>query len=431
MLNRRLTRCCGPALLLLGAWSASWAADWPQFRGPARDGVSAEAGLLDPWPAAGPAILWRAPLGEGFSAVSVVGDSLYTLFASGGEEFVGSFAVATGKERWRAAIGAKWTDRFGNGPRSTPTVDGGLVFGLGSKGRLVALNAKDGGVVWQSDLKADFGARAPEWGVATSPLVVGDRLLVDVGGREGNALIAFDKKSGKVLWRAGNGEAGYAAPLFVNVGGVAQVLFFRAAGLVAVSPTDGAELWRLAWKTSYDVNAAMPVFVPPDKVFVSSGYDVGAALLQIRVSDGKASAAEVWRTREMKNQFSSSVYFQGYLYGFDDKTLKCIDAQTGATMWRHRELGHGSLILAGGLLIALGDAGTLVLAVATPDGYVQRGRLQAFKGKTWTMPSLSGGRLFLRDERELLALNVAGAREAGDPKQTAVDQSASSPGKKP
>jgi outer membrane protein assembly factor BamB len=188
--------------------------------------------------------------------------------------------------------------------------------------------------------------------------------------------------------------------------GVRQAVFFTAEKLYSVAPDTGKVYWQKPWKTSWDVNAAMPIFIAPDRLFVSSGYDTGAALLKVSGDARSMTIDEVWTTREMKNQFSSSIYHEGYIYGFDNKNLTCLDAKTGERQWRERDLGHGSLMLADGHLIVLGDKGQLVLVEASSKAYREKGRVQMFKGKTWTVPTLSDGRLFVRDENEMVALKV-------------------------
>ncbi|MHC4429307.1 MAG: outer membrane protein assembly factor BamB family protein [Planctomycetota bacterium] len=396
------------ACLLSLPRAAGESAGWPQFRGPNRDGVSAETGLLKSWPGDGPKELWRTELGRGFSGLSVTGGRVYTMYARGGDEFLVSLDASGGEVVWRLRTDGAWKDRFGDGPRSTPTVDDGVVYAMSAQGKLYAVKAADGIEVWSIDLKESYGADAPRWGVATSPLVEGKLLLVDVGGKKGNSIIAFDKKTGVEVWKSGDDRAGYASPIAITVGGRRQVIVFTAMHVVALSPVDGSLYWRVPWQTSYDVNAATPIFVPPNGLFVSSGYDVGGALYRIRADGETVDVELVWKSRSMKNQFSSSVLHDGHLYGFDEKTLKCIDAGTGETLWRQREFGHGSLIYADGHLIVLGDRGQLALVEATPDAYRQKGGSQVFNGKTWTAPTLVDGRLYLRDERELVVLDVAG-----------------------
>lgn len=395
------------ALCLLAG--TALAADWPQFRGPHRDGVSRETGLLKNWPAGGPKVLWKVPLGEGYSHLAVSKGRLFTLYGAGNTDFAAAYDAATGKQIWRAPLGPKYTDGQGNGPRSTPTVDGGMVYTLTATGRLSALNAADGKKVWEHDLRAKFGAEPPQWGISTSPLVEGNLLLVDAGGSGGKSLVAFDKKTGKAVWTSQNELAGYSAPIAITVGGVRQVVFFTGRAVLAVSPKDGKLLWRVSWKTDYDVNAAAPIFVPPDKLYVSSGYGVGAALFQIKVTEGRVGAEEVWKSRRMKNQFSSSVLHNGHIYGFDDSVLKCIVAATGEEKWKESGFGHGSLILADGHLIVLSERGKLVLVEATPAGYREKGSNQILSGKCWTAPTLADGRLYLRNEETMLALDWTGA----------------------
>lgn len=397
------------ALCLLAGTALAAPADWPQLRGPNRDGVSRETGLLKSWPGAGPKVLWRVPLGEGYSHLAVSKGRLFTLYGAGVNDFAGAYDAATGKLLWRVPLGPKYTDGQGNGPRSTPTVDGDMVYTLTATGRLSALNAADGKKVWEHDLRAKFGAEPPQWGISTSPLVEGNLLLVDVGGSGGKSLVAFDKKTGKAVWTSQSEAAGYSAPIAITVGGVRQVIFFTGRAVLAVAPKDGRLLWRVPWKTDWDVNAATPIFVAPDKLYVSSGYDTGAALLKISVVEGRVGAEEVWQNRKMKNTFSSSVLHNGHIYGFDKAVLKCIVAATGEEKWKESGFGHGSLILADGQLVVLTERGKLLLVEATPAAYREKGSSQILSGKCWTAPTLANGRLYLRNEEELLALDWTGA----------------------
>jgi outer membrane protein assembly factor BamB len=383
------------------------AADWPHFRGPDNDGTSSETGLLESWPEGGPNVLWKKDLGGGFSGISVSDGQLYTMFDLEQETFVASFDAATGEQVWRFGAGKAWKDRQGDGPRSTPTVDGDTVYAVTATGMLYALSSDEGIVRWERNLKDEYGAKIPQWGMSTSPVVAGGFLLLEVGGT--NALmVALNKKNGREVWRAGSGKAGYSTPVVIDVNGVTQAVFFTAKAIYSVALKTGEIYWEQPWKTSWDVNAAMPVFIAPDLLFVSSGYDTGSAMLRIEAGDESVKAEEVWRNRDMKNQFSTSIYHDGYLYGFDNKILKCIDAKTGETKWRERDLGHGSLIYADGHLVVMGEKGQLVLVEATPEAFKSRGRMQLFEGKTWTAPSLSDGKLYLRDEHHLVALDVSG-----------------------
>ena len=385
---------------------APLATDWPQFRGLQRDGVSSETGLLKSWPAEGPRILWKAPAGEGYSHMAVSRERLFTLYGVDGNDFAVAYDAATGRPAWITLLGPKFiNEQGGNGPRSTPTVDGDMVYTLTATGQLSALNAADGKRVWERDLIRELGTILPGYGFSTSPLVEGNLLLVDVGGASGKSLAAFDKKTGATVWATQNEGAGYSAPIAITVGGVRQVIFFTSRAVLSVSPRNGELFWRVPWPPENGVNAAMPVFVAPDKLFVSSEYSAGAALFKIKAADGKASADEVWTTRKMKNPFSSSVLHNGYIYGFDNAILKAIDVATGEEAWKQSGFGGGSLIVADGQLVVLSERCKLSLVEATPAGYREKGSAQLLSGRCFTAPTLANGRLYLRNQEELLALD--------------------------
>jgi outer membrane protein assembly factor BamB len=399
-----------PALLLVACGLTAVvldAADWPQYRGPRLDGTSEEIGLARQWPEGGPPTLWRHELGDGYSGISVVDGRLYTLYGRGDDELLVCLDAPTGREIWRLRLDANRRDGQGHGPRATPTVHGSTVYAVGAQGKLYAVDAATGETLWWTDLVKAFGAGVPSWGVAASPIVVDDLLLQDVGGRSGYSLVAFDRRDGRVVWHAESDKAGYSTPLPVTVAGMRQVLFFTATQLVSVSPTDGRTLWRQPWETSYDVNAAMPVFLPPDRVFISSSYGRGALVLRMTRQGDEIAVSEIWRSRGMKNHFNSSVYLDGHLYGFDDGTLKCLDADTGEETWAQRGFAKGSLLYADGHLVVLSERGLLALVEADPTAYRERARAQVLDGRTWTMPTLADGVLYVRDQDELKALDIS------------------------
>ena len=400
--------CC--VVMLTGGTGAGdqVAEGWPQYRGPARTGISDETGLLKSWSAPGPKVVWKAPLGEGFSGISVVGDRLYTMYGAGEDDILACYATTDGHEIWKLRVDKKWTDDVGNGPRATPTVSGDVVYTLSGRGKLVAVKTAGGEKIWETDLTDKVNAKIPHWGVSTSPLVEGDLLILDAGGGSNKSVVAVDRKSGAIRWTAHSDDPGYSAPLAVEIGGVRQVLSFAGSSLVSVTPADGKILWSVPWKTPYNVNAAMPVFIPPDKVFISSSYDTGAAVYQITKGGNGFTTKELWKSRVMKNHFNSSVFYKGYLYGFDDRNLKCIDAETGMEKWKQTGFNKGSLLLADGRLIIFSEQGLLAMAEATPEGYKEQGRAQILEGRTWTMPTLAGKKLYLRNEKVMVALEMAG-----------------------
>jgi outer membrane protein assembly factor BamB len=388
--------------------AANTNAEWPQWRGPNRDGISKETGLLKSWPASGPKVLWRTSSGEGYSGISIANGRGYTMLGLGSDEVLVCFDPANGKELWRFRMDSQFYNDQGNGPRSTPTVDGNLVFVQGAKSMLYAVRADNGQKVWGIDLKKEYDAKIPTWGVGTSPLVEGDMLLVDVGGKSGYSICAFNKTTGKLIWNSQSDLPGYSAAIAITANGHRQAVFFTGSAAVSVSPKDGKMFWRFPWETSYDVNAATPIFIPSDKVFISSGYGVGAAVLRIQGTSGSLNIEPVWKSRVMKNHFSSSILHQGYIYGFDDAILACIDANTGEQKWQQRGFNKGSLIFADGHLIILGERGNLALVEATPAGYKEKSSAEVLRGKCWTMPALAGGKLYIRNQSEMLCLDMVG-----------------------
>ena len=398
---------------VLAAGVDSAGSDWPQFRGVQQNGVSPEKGLLRSWPESGPQVLWKKPIGNGFSNVTVVGEALYTMAVEGENEMAYRLRAADGEVVWRVPVGPVFPEVFGNGPRSTPLVDKDVVYVLSATGRLHALATKDGQRLWELDLVKELGSPTPQRGFASSPLVDGDLLLLHAGGTEGRAVVALDKKTGKIRWSALNGEPGYVTPLVVTIDGVRQYVFVRTTegDIVSFLP-DGKVHWQYSWKTGA---IASPLFLPPNRIFASATDDVGAVLLEIGKTDGKPAVREIWNNRLMRNHFSSSVLYEGHIYGFDNASLKCLVAETGEQKWVQRGYGKGSLIVADGLLYILSDQGQLILAEATPAGFHEKGKVQVLQGRSWTAPVLAHGRLYLRNDTEMMSLDVkAPAAVAGE-----------------
>ncbi len=399
----------GAVTILSGAVQAAGGQDWPQFRGVQRDGISAETGLADSWPASGPKELWRIPLGEGFSGISVVGDRLYTLFAATeGEaqiEVAAAFDVATGKELWRTRLGERFDNEFGDGPRATPTVNGDTVYVLGSRGDLAALSASDGKARWKTSLPELFGCEVPTFGFSTSPLADGDQLVVEAGGRDGKAYAALNIKNGKVKWTFGDGRPGYNSPLKVEMNGKTRYVYVNGQNLACIDRT-GKEVWKHEWPEGE--THAIPVRVAPNRLFASGAEGVGGRMFEVEESGDGGSAKEVWQTNRVRTHFNAAVLQGDHLFGFDNATLKAISVEDGSMTWGKRGLGKGSLVAADGKLYVLTDRGKLLLVEATSKGYSEKGSVQALEGKCWTAPSLSSGRLFLRNHDELVAYDIKG-----------------------
>jgi len=401
LLSMAVFVCC-----LAAGSGAVPAADWPQWRGPRGDGISPETGLLDSWPESGPEVLWRAPLGAGFSAISVVGEKGYTMFGDQSGEYAVCFSTADGKTLWKTYSGELLEDEYGDGPRATPTVNDGRVYTHGATGSLLCLDAETGEKIWGFNTLEKFSAENVDFGLSASPAIFGDMVVVVAGtSSDGKSLAALDKTTGDVLWTSLSDLAGYSTPIRAEVEGVAQIIVLMGKTLVSVSPQDGRELWRHPWITTLDANVATPIF-HEGKLFISTGYGTGCGMFSLRVEDGKPVAEELWASRDMKNYFSTSVLYEGHIYGFNSTILTCLDFETGEPLWRERGFNRGSLLVADGRLIILGERGDLALAKATSEGYQELGKFQLFEGKSWTVPTLADGKLFVRNEEEMVCLKV-------------------------
>jgi len=390
--------------MLLSSAGETARSGWHQFRGPLRDGKSAETGLSRSFGPTGPRELWRVPIGAGFSSVSVVSEHLYTMDSDEETEFALSLDASTGRTRWRVPVGAIFHDVNGDGPRSTPTVDSDLVFVLGSRGRLAALRTSTGETIWQMQITDAFEGELPTWAFATAPLVDGDRLVVEVGGSGSRAIAALEKRTGAVVWTSQEGNLAYSSPIPLEFGGETQLLFLLQEKLVSLD-RDGRELWSVPFAPQLDIKPASPVFVAPDLILISASYDVGAKVVRLKSDGGSLSAEELWSGRQMRSHFGSAVALDGRIYGFDTATLRCLDASTGESCWAKRGLGKGSILYADGMFLVLSERGMLVLLEATPEAYRELASHQVLDGRCWTPPSLAEGRLYLRNHSELVAID--------------------------
>ena len=381
------------------------AADWPQFRGPDRDGRSAETGLLTEWPESGPEVLWEAALGGGYSGIAVAEDRVFTLSAEKDGEALIAFDAVSGRELWRYRTDRNRADGQGGGPRSTPSVADGTVYATSAHGKLHAVDAATGEGRWQVDLVRELGATVPRWGYSSSPLVRGERLYVETGGGKGKAVVALDRNTGSLQWQSGDDTSGYSSPQVVELAGLRQLISLGGGAVSSIKPWTGRTFWSVPWETRYGVNAAMPLFVSPDKLFVASGYDVGGMMLRIGLEGGMMSINEAWRTRRMRSTFASPVAHDGALFGFDEDTLRCLDTETGKERWKVRR-SAGSIIYVDGHLLVLDGSGGLFLAEATADDWVQKAEARVLKGRTWNAPALSGGVFYARSTTALVALRV-------------------------
>jgi outer membrane protein assembly factor BamB len=381
--------------------------DWPQWRGANRDGKSAETGLLPEWPAGGPPLVWKAGgAGTGYSSMSVAAGRLYTVGARGGTEYIHAFDVATGKKLWEVANGKEYSNDRGNGPRGTPTIEGGRLYVLGASGDLTVLDTAKGTRVWSVNVLREFGGSNPRWGLSESPLVVGDRVLVNAGGPNAS-IVAFNKSDGKVIWKSQSDGAGYSSAVTQRVGNTDQAVFFTDRRAVGVDIKDGRLLWEYPRVANRVANIATPV-VKDNFVFLSSDYGTGSALLKLDPTGAGVSATEVYFTQEMRNHHSSSILVGEHLYGFSSAILTALRFADGATAWKDRSVGKGSMAFADGHLYLFSEGGVVGLAEATPAGYREKGRfsIQQAGLPTWAHPIIAGGRLYIRDQDTVYAYRV-------------------------
>lgn len=379
------------AVAVLGAAAASDSStDWPNWRGPNHNGISTETGWLKAWKEGKVKRLWRASVGIGFSSIAVAGGRAYTMGNDAGKDTVYCFDAGTGREIWKhsypSSKGAKY---YEGGTHATPTVDGTNVYTVSKWARVFCFDAAKGTVKWQRDLTKELGAPPPTWGFASSARVLDDMLILNVG----TAGVALNKTTGKEIWTTGTGKPGYSTAVIFRSGTDTGALLFCEKALIAVNANDGKQLWRFPWLTKYDANIADPIVVDGNSIFISSGYNRGCALL--KVESGRPR--QVWANRKMRNHFNSCVLWKQHLYGFDEKTLRCLSAADGTEKWKRTGLGKGSLMLADGKLIILSDRGMLVIAKAQATGFEQLAGKQILSGKCWTTPVLSGGRIYARN----------------------------------
>ena len=388
--------------------AAIHAADWPQWQGPDRTGNSKETGLLKQWPASGPTVVWTATgLGSGYGSMAIAGDRVFVQGTRNGNSIVVAYNRADGKEVWSKGLGRLGDDDRGSGPRGTPTVDGDRIYVLTENGELACLKT-DGAEVWRRNILREFNGRQLQWLISESPLVDGAHLIVSPGG-PGAGMVKLDKMTGKTVWQSKelSDPAGYASPIVADVQGVRSYMTFTAGAGVGVRASDGKLMWRYDRAANGTANITTPLFFD-NKVFFSSGYGTGAGLVQLSAQNGSVSANEVYFTREMKNHHGGVVLVNGYLYGFDETILTCLEFATGKRMWRDRSVGKGAVTYADGHLYIQSENNVFGLAEASPSGYVEKGRFNIpDKGyPSWAHPVVSDGRLYVRNQDSVIAYDV-------------------------
>jgi outer membrane protein assembly factor BamB len=382
--------------------------DWPQWRGPQRDGRSTETGLLPQWPKEGPPRLWSvSTVGGGYGSIAVSGDRIFVQGSSGRQSMIHVLSRSDGKGLWSKAIGQAGSNDMGSGPRGTPTVDGDRVYVLTENGDLACLRVQDGTSVWQRNILKDFRASNLGWLISESPLVDGNLLIVSPGGRNAG-MVALDKTTGTTVWTSDlSDQAGYSSAIAADVQGVRTIMTLTSEAGVGVRASDGRLMWKYPKVANGTANITTPVF-HDDKVFFTSAYDTGGALLGLTSQAGQIQAKEIYFTRNMMNHHGGVVLVDEYLYGFNNSILTCLEFATGKVMWRDRSVGKGSLVFADGHLYLQGENNLVGLAVATASGYTEQGRfaIEDRGQPSWAHPVVSGGRLYIRNQETLTAYNI-------------------------
>ena len=383
--------------------------DWPQWQGPNRTGLSTETGLMKAWPEGGPKANWTiSDIGAGYGSLAIKGNSVLVQGTKGTDSVVYSLDRATGKQVWVRALGAMIKEGRGHGPRGTPTIDGNNVYALSENGDLACLKFSDGSVIWQRNILTDFKGRNIKWLISESPLVDGNNLIVMPGGQEAG-IVALDKTNGKTVWATKelSDDAGYASCMVSNVQGVRTIFGFTAKGAVGVRANDGKLMWRYDRVANRTANITTPI-IHDNKVFYTSAYGTGCALLDLKKQGDEIKAEEVYFNPDMMNHHGGVVLVNGYLYGFSNAILTCMEFATGKVMWKDRSVGKGTLTYADGHLYMLGENNTAGLAEATPTGYKEKGRFNiADQGwPSWAHPVVAGGKLYLRNQGVLTCYDI-------------------------
>ena len=368
------------------------------------------------WAAHPPTLIWKIPVGAGWSGFAIDRGLAITQEQRGGKESVVAYDLLTGKPRWSHGDAVRYDSVIaGDGPRATPTIAGAYVATLGSTGLLNVLDFRTGRRLWSKNIATDNQADSPEWGRSGSPLILDGKVIVSAGGVDGKSLVAYDVRTGARVWSGGSDGAGYAAPIVLTLLGRPQVVILNRETLAGHDPATGALLWSQPWVPQ--PNVAMPIRIADDLVLGSTGYGIGSKLVKLTAgADGVISTAFVWETPRLKAKFTNPVLHKGFVYGLDDGVLVCMDVKTGERRWRAGRYGHGQTLLVGDLLLVTTEDGEIVLVEPTPEAHREIARFTVFDGKTWNPPAVAGKYLLVRSDKEAalyeLTLRASGADAA-------------------
>jgi outer membrane protein assembly factor BamB len=401
------------ALLLSSAAAASaLAQEWPQWGGPSRNFKSAAKGLAASWPEKGPRQLWSRDLGAGHSSIVVDGDTLYTMYSQGEQESVIAVSASTGKTIWEhkyEAPTAGMNYEYGVGPHATPLIVGNLIYTVGATARLHALDKKTGKVVWSHDLLKEYNGLKFSRGYPCSPIAYKGTVILPVG-RKGQAVMAFNQKDGAVVWKNQDFDIAPAAPLLINVDGQDQLVVFGGKEINGLDPSNGELLWSHRHATEWGLNISTPVWGEDNLLFCSSAYNGGSRVLKLARKDGKTTVEELWFHRRMRVHIGTVIRVGDYLYGssgdFGPSFLSAVDVRTGKTAWQDRSFSKASFVYADGKFIILDEDGHLALATLSPEGIKVISKVELLTSKSWTVPTLVGTRLYVRDRKTMMALDL-------------------------
>lgn len=403
------------AVLVAFVVATAGAADWPQFLGPERNGVSAETGLLSQWPNDGPNVVWRTPLGVGMSGVAIAGGRAFTMLQNDSDQFVVALSADDGRVLWRTPVASAYSNAMGDGPRSTPTVAGRELFVYTGEGVLVACDADSGKKLWSVDVPKSLSTPPSEYGMSCSPVVTGDLVIV-FAGAETATVAAFHRADGKPAWKSGSGRAGYSSPVLMTLAGRPQIVALTGSGVQGLEPVNGKAFWSFPFPTEYDCNTACPVQIDGESILISAGENHGTAIVRIAADGPALRAEEVWNSlgkdSQLRAEWQTPVIHDGHVYGLDNiggagpiTNLVCIRLSDHKTMWMKPRFGKSNLILADGKLFLTTMKGELVIVEATPAEFRELSRATLTES-TRQAPSLSNGRLFVRDNSELLCIDL-------------------------
>jgi len=382
-------------------------ADWPQFRGPFREGIVTNQ--IADWELSPPELMWKQPIGAGWSSFAVAGEYCFTLEQRGDDECLVGYRIVDGKQIWVNSRSERFSEiSGGEGPRATPTYDAGFLYSLGATGVLQRVDATNGKTVWETNILRDIEGANCIFGMCGSPLVTDGKVIVSPGGK-GNSLVAYDKLRGDKVWQAGDSDASYSSPVRVKLCGVDQILIFNGDGLYSHDMKSGSVLWHVDWVSNVEEknNVCQPIQLSDDEVFLSSGYGMGCARIRLEEKvGGDWKHSFVWKTKNLKSKFSSAVFDGENIFGLDLGILVCLDAKTGKRLWKNGRYAHGQFIMAGDFLIVQAERGFVAQVLAAADNFKEAARVPALTHRTWTHPAMAKDVLLIRNDREMAAFRL-------------------------